>query len=163
MYPGSFDPITYGHLDLIRRALKVFPGVVVAVAQNPDKRALFALEERVAMVQRATQTLRRVTVEPLTTLAVKYAQAHQLSVIMRGVRMVSDFEYEFQLALTNRKLNPRIETVYLMPSERYTYLSSRLIKEAAALGADVSALVPPLVARALSARSRTAIRRQVVG
>lgn len=154
LYPGSFDPVTYGHLDLIRRALRIFPGVIVAVAQNTEKQALFPLEERVAMLQRATHPLRRVVVASFDTLMVNYAQACGVSTVIRGVRQVTDFEYEFQLALTNRKLNPRLETIYLMPSERYAYLSSRLIKEAAQLGADVTAFVPPFVARALKTRLR---------
>ena len=158
MYPGSFDPVTHGHIDLVRRALKVFPGVLVAVAQNPEKQPLFALEERVAMLKRATKTFRRVAVESFNSLTVTHAASRGIATILRGVRQVSDFEYEFQLALTNRKLNARLETVYLMPSERYAYLSSRLIKEAAQLGADVTAFVPPFVAQALRARLRAAAR-----
>ena len=154
LYPGSFDPVTYGHLDLIRRALRVFPGVIVAVAHNTDKRELFPLDERVAMLRRATKTLRHVAVESFDTLMVNYARSCGVSTVIRGVRQVTDFEYEFQLALTNRKLDPRLETIYLMPSERYSYLSSRLIKEAAQLGADVTAFVPPFVAQALRARLR---------
>ena len=158
MYPGSFDPVTHGHIDLIRRALKVFPGVLVAVAKNPEKQPLFQLAERVAMLTRATRTLRRVAVESFDALTVDYAESRGIATIIRGVRQMTDFEYEFQLALTNRKLNPRLETVYLMPSERYAYLSSRLIKAAAHLGADVTAFVPPFVAQALKARLRTAAR-----
>ena len=158
MYPGSFDPVTHGHIDLIRRALRVFPGVLVAVAQNPEKQPLFTIDERVALLQRSTKTLRRVVVEPFDSLTVTHAASRGIGTILRGVRQVSDFEYEFQLALTNRKLNPRVETVYLMPSERLTYLSSRLIKEAAQLGADVAAFVPPFVAQALKARRRVPAR-----
>lgn len=154
LYPGSFDPVTYGHIDLIRRALKIFPGVVVAVAKNPDKQPLFTLEERVALLRQALRPLRRATVETFDALTVTYAESLGLRTIIRGVRQVTDFEYEFQLALTNRKLNPRLETIYLMPSERFAYLSSRLIKEAASLGADVTAFVPPFVARALRMRLR---------
>lgn len=152
MYPGSFDPVTYGHMDLIRRALKIFPGVLVAVAQNTEKQPLFALEERVAMLERALRGLRRVTVESFNALTVTHAASRGIATVLRGVRQVTDFEYELQLALTNRKLNARVETVFLMPSERYAYLSSRLIKEAAQLGGDVTAFVPPFVARALRAR-----------
>ena len=159
MYPGSFDPVTYGHLDLIRRALRVFPGVLIAVARNPEKQPLFSIEERVAMLQRATRTLRRVAVESFNALTVTYAASRGMVMIIRGVRQMTDFEYEFQWALTNRKLNPRLETIYLMPSERYAYLSSRLIKEAAQLGGDVTAFVPPFVAHALRARLRATPRR----
>ena len=158
MYPGSFDPVTYGHIDLIRRALRVFPGVLVAVAQNPEKQPLFHLEERVAMLTRAIHPLRRVIVESFNALTVSYAESRGIATILRGVRQVTDFDYEFQWALTNRKLNPRLETVYLMPSERYAYLSSRLIKEAAHLGADVTAFVPPFVAKAVRARLNSAAR-----
>ena len=156
VYPGSFDPVTYGHLDLIRRALTVVDELVVAVAHNPGKQPLFSLEERVAMLRRAVRGLRGVRVEPFDSLVVDLCRAQRAAVMIRGVRMISDFEYEFQMALTNRKLDDRIETIFLMPSEAYAYLSSRLIKEAGELGADLSAFVPPFVAQALRARWRGA-------
>ena len=155
VYPGSFDPVTYGHLDLIQRALAVVDELIVAVAHNPDKTPLFSLEERVALLRRATRGMRHVRVEPFDTLVVDFCRAHGASVMIRGVRMVSDFEYEFQMALTNRKLADRIETIFLMPSEAYAYLSSRLIKEAGALGADLSAFVPPFVRQALQVKWRS--------
>ena len=153
VYPGTFDPVTYGHIDLIRRALAVVDTLIVAVAQNPSKAPLFSLEERLAMVRRAVAGLRGVRVEPFDSLVVDFCRAHRAPVIIRGVRMISDFEYEFQMALTNRKLSSqRVETLFLMPSEAYAYLSSRLIKEAGVLGADLSDFVPPFVVRALRAK-----------
>ena len=149
VYPGTFDPVTNGHLDLIRRALAIFPRVVVGVAVRPAKETLFSVEERVAMLRRACRRWRAVRVEPFDDLAVAFARRRKARVILRGLRMLSDFEYEFQMALTNRRLNPSIETVFLMPSAEYSYLSSRLIKEAAALGADPRGLVPSFVAAQL--------------
>lgn len=152
VYPGSFDPVTNGHVDLIRRALSLFPELVVGVAVNPGKETLFSVQERVRMLQDATRRWSRVKVVPFDGLAVAFARARGARVIIRGLRVLSDFEYEFQMALTNRKLNSQIETVFLMPSADYSYLSSRLIKEAAGLGADVRGFVPPLVARWLRER-----------
>ena len=149
VYPGTFDPVTNGHIDLIRRALRLFPRVVVGVAVNPEKGALFTVEERVQMLVQATRRWRGVKVEPFDGLAVAFAREHKTRVILRGLRMLSDFEYEFQMALTNRGLDPGVETVFLMPSAEFSYVSSRLIKEAAALGADVAGLVPDFVARRL--------------
>ena len=153
VYPGTFDPVTNGHLDMIRRALELFDRLVVGVAVNPEKGPLFSLEERVAMLQQVTRQWRqRLRVEPFDGLAVSFAKANRSHVIVRGVRVFSDFEYEFQMALTNRKLEPRIETVFMMPSEEHSYVSSRLIKEAAALGADVRQFVPVPVAKRLRER-----------
>ena len=149
IYPGTFDPVTYGHIDLIRRALKLFDAVRVAVAANPGKLPLFSVEERVALIRQAVRGLGRVTVEGFDGLVVDYARAHGARVVLRGLRMLSDFEVEFQMALTNRKLDTRVETLFLMPSEEYAYLSSKLIKEAVSLGADVRAFVPPFVAQRL--------------
>ena len=149
IYPGTFDPVTYGHIDLIKRALKIVDEVIVAVAHNPAKGPLFSVEERVALLTRACRGMRGVMVESFDSLVVDYARRKRAGVVIRGLRMLSDFEYEFQMALTNRKLSSRVETIFLMPSESYAYLSARLIKEAAALGADLSAFVPPVVARAL--------------
>lgn len=150
VYPGTFDPLTYGHLDVIRRARAVFDRVIVAVAANPEKRPLFDLEERVRFVRRATQGMRGVTVAGFDGLAVEYVRRQRAAVMVRGVRMLSDFELEFQLALTNRKLDAGVETIFLMPSESYAYVSSRLLKEAAALGADLTPFVPRFIARALT-------------
>ena len=149
VYPGTFDPVTNGHIDLIRRALEIFPQVVVGVAENPGKGTLFSVEDRVAMLQEATRSFRGVRVKPFGGLSVSFARAEGARVILRGLRMLTDFEYEFQLALTNRRLDPKVETVFLMPSAEYSYLSSRLIKEAAGLGAKVQGLVPSFVAKRL--------------
>ena len=149
IYPGTFDPVTYGHIDLIHRARALFPKVVVGVAVNPGKGALFPVEERAAMLRQAVRGLAGVSVERFGGLSVKFARKHGARVILRGLRMLSDFEYEFQMALTNRRLDPHIETVFLMPSAEYSYLSSRLIKEAVELGADARGFVPDRVARAL--------------
>ena len=149
LYPGTFDPVTNGHIDLIRRALKLFKELIVAVAVNSDKETLFSVEERVAMLKEATRRWPKVKVQPLDGLVVDLAKKRGVRVIVRGLRMLSDFECEFQMALTNRKLAPEIETVFMMTSDECSYLSSRLIKEAAALGADVRVFVPPAVARRL--------------
>ena len=152
VYPGTFDPVTNGHIDLIRRALEIFEKVNVGVAVNPEKGTLFPIEERVAMLREATWRWPRVKVISFKNLAVEFAKENGSKVILRGLRMLSDFEYEMQMTLTNRKLNPDVETLFLMPSEECSYLSSRLIKEAAALGADVRRFVPAHVASALKRR-----------
>lgn len=149
IYPGTFDPITFGHIDLIKRAQEIFPEVIVAVAHNPHKKPLFSLEERVAMLKKVTAKLKRVRVEDFSGLVVDYAHKHKINVLVRGLRMISDFEYEFQMALTNRKLAPDVETIFLMPQESFSYLSSKLLKEAAFLGADLSSFVPDFVEKAL--------------
>jgi pantetheine-phosphate adenylyltransferase len=152
IYPGSFDPITYGHIDIIKRALNIFEEVIVAVAGNPSKKPLFSVQERVKMVKQATKDCDRVTVEDFNDLVVGYAHRKKIGVIIRGIRMISDFEYEFQMALTNRKLASDIETIFLMPSESYSYISSKLLKEAASLGADMSHFVPQFIEKALKAK-----------
>jgi len=149
IYPGTFDPVTYGHIDIIKRALKIFEGVIVAVAHNPQKNPLFSVKERVQMLKEATADIDGVIIEDFDSLVVDYASSHRISVIIRGLRMLSDFEYEFQMALTNRKLSQDIETIFLMPSEQYSYISSKLLKETVRLGADVSDFVPPYVQRKL--------------
>lgn len=149
IYPGTFDPVTYGHIDLIKRALEIFSEVIVAVADNPRKDTLFSVKERVAMLKKATQDLGQVRVEHFDGLVIDYAASRKAKVLIRGLRMISDFEYEFQMALTNRKLAPHIETIFLMPQESYSYLSSKLLKEAASLGADISCFVPDFIGRAL--------------
>ena len=149
VYPGTFDPVTYGHIDIIKRARRIFDQVIVAVAHNPGKGPLFSVEERMALLRRAVRGLPGVAIDRFDSLVVEYVRRKQARVMIRGLRMLSDFEYEFQMALTNRKLSDAIETIFLMPSESYAYVSARLIKEAAELGADLSAFVPPYVAQAL--------------
>jgi len=154
VYPGTFDPVTFGHIDLIKRALKIFDTVVIAVAHNADKAPLFGVEERIAMLRQATRGMKGVVIESFDGLAVDYVRRKGSVVMVRGLRMLSDFEYEFQMAQTNRKLGQDIETIFMMPSESYSYLSSKLIKEAFALGADVKDFVPPFVAKALAKKLR---------
>lgn len=145
IYPGSFDPVTYGHIDIIKRANEIFPELIVAVAHSAPKSPLFSVKERVSMLKKATAGLKGVSIEDFDGLAVEYARKNKSAVLIRGLRMISDFEYELQMALTNRKLAPHIETIFLMPQESYSYLSSSLLKEAASLGADLSCFVPDFV------------------
>lgn len=158
VYPGSFDPVTYGHIDLIKRAAKIFKRVIVAVADNSAKDSFFTVEERITLIKQVTKGLKNVEVDSFKGLSIDYVRSRHSYVIIRGVRMISDFEYEFQMALTNRHLNENVETIFLMPNEAYSYLSSRLIKETACLGADISCFVPKVVAsavkRKLSKRNR---------
>lgn len=149
IYPGSFDPVTYGHIDLIKRALKIFDEVIVAVSTGPQKQTLFTPQERKTMMVKSVKGLKNVKVEIFGGLVVDYAKKKKINIILRGLRMLSDFEYEFQMALTNRKLNMDVETVFMMPSESYSYISSRLIKEASSLGANLKDLVPQFVVGAL--------------
>ncbi len=152
IYPGSFDPLTNGHLDVIHRATKLFDRVVVAVAKSENKNPLFSLQERVEMVARAVKHLPQVEAEGFEGLLIQYVERRSAQAIVRGLRAVSDFEFEFQLALINRKLNERIETIFMMPKDTYTFLSSRMVKEIASLGGDVSAFVPAHVRTALTAK-----------
>ena len=145
VYPGTFDPVTYGHIDIIKRATRIFDKVIVAVAHNDDKNPLFSVEERVFMLKDSIRGLKNVIVDDFEGLAVSYVKSKGASVMIRGIRMISDFEYEFQMALTNRKLSERIETIFMMPNESYSYISSKLIKEAASLGADVKTFIPKKV------------------
>jgi pantetheine-phosphate adenylyltransferase len=149
IYPGSFDPITNGHLDLIERAVKLFDRVIVAIARNESKQPLFDQKERLTMVKEAVASFKTVEVEWFDGLLVNYAEKQGGCAIIRGLRAVSDFEFEFQLALMNRKLNERVETIFMMPRETYTFLSSRIVKEIAHLGGDVSSFVPGHVQLAL--------------
>jgi pantetheine-phosphate adenylyltransferase len=152
IYPGSFDPITNGHLDVICRAASMFDQVIVAVAHNAEKKPLFATAERVALVEAAVKRIPNVKVDGFQGLLVDYARRKKARVIVRGLRAVSDFEFEFQMALMNRKLDPQTETIFLMPKDEYTFISSRLVKEIAWLGGDVSDFVPVDVQRALKAK-----------
>jgi pantetheine-phosphate adenylyltransferase len=149
IYPGSFDPPHNGHLDVLRRAARLFDEVIVAVAWNEQKRALFSAAERVALLGECARELGNVRVATFPGLLVDFARAAQAGAVIRGLRAVSDFEFEFQMALMNRKLEPALETVFLTPVEQYTYLSSRLVKEIAQLGGAVGDFVPPCVAAAL--------------
>jgi len=149
VYPGSFDPITNGHLDVIERASRLFDRVIVAVADNDSKQPLFALDERRSMVARAIAHIRNVETDSFTCLLIDYAAQRHAHAIIRGLRAVSDFEFEFQLALTNRRMNPDIETIFMMPRETFTFLSSRIVKEVSRLGGDVRRFVPAHVERAL--------------
>jgi len=152
IYPGTFDPVTYGHIDLIKRARGIFDKIIVAVAARSPKDTLFSSEERMGFIREATKNISGVKVELFDGLVVDYVRSKKTSVIIRGLRMISDFEYEFQMALTNRKIAPDIETIFMMPSESYSYLSSKLIKEVASLGANLSSFVPAFVAKALKAK-----------
>ena len=149
VYPGSFDPITYGHIDLIKRALKVFDRVIVAVADNPQKQHLFSLEERVQMVREVTGNDPRVEVDSFKGLLVDYIHSVGAKVIIRGLRAVSDFEYEFQMAHMNRRLCPSFDTFFMMTGEEHFYLSSKLVKEVVSLGGSVKGMVPETVEKRL--------------
>jgi pantetheine-phosphate adenylyltransferase len=152
VFAGTFDPVTNGHLDLMQRALRMFDHLTVAVAERVEKGVVFTQEERVAMIRDAASSLERISVEPFTGLLVDFARARKASVLVRGVRFVSDFEYEFQMALMNRRLSDEIETVFLMPSETYTYVNASLVKEIARYGGAIDGLVPPNVAPILRKR-----------
>ncbi|HSD66922.1 MAG TPA: pantetheine-phosphate adenylyltransferase [Vicinamibacteria bacterium] len=158
VFPGSFDPITNGHLDIVDRGLAVFDRVRMAILMNPEKQPLFSVEERVALIREAYRGNPRVDVDTFSGLLVDYARRVGASVIIRGLRAISDFEYEFQMALMNRRLDPRIETVFMMPAESYSYVSSRLVKEVFQLGGRVSDLVPPIVEKRLSEKYGSPIR-----
>jgi pantetheine-phosphate adenylyltransferase len=152
IYPGTFDPITYGHIDVVERATELFARVIVLVARNSTKRPLFSDDERVAMVRGVFRGNRRVSVDGFDGLLVEYARRRKARAIIRGLRAVSDFEYEFQMALTNRKLAPTIDTVFLVPRAEYTYLNSSIVREVARLGGDVADFVPPAVRKKLLAK-----------
>ena len=155
LYPGTFDPLTNGHLDLIKRSVRMFDKVVVAIFENPLKGPLFSVEERRRLIEESTRGLSNIEIDTFSnTLLVFYAKQRQAHVIIRGLRAIADFEYEFQMTLMNRRLDEDIETVFLMPREEYTYVASRLIKEVAAYGGNVEELVPPPVALALKEKFR---------
>jgi pantetheine-phosphate adenylyltransferase len=152
IYPGSFDPVTNGHLDLIARAAMIFDKVVVAVTRNPEKDALFEVKERVEMLEAVTFDWKNVEVDVFEGLLVDYARTRGAGVILRGIRAVSDYEYELQMAMMNRKLESQIETVFMLPAEAYSFVSSRLVKELARLGGPIKGFVPALVEQRLRAK-----------
>jgi pantetheine-phosphate adenylyltransferase len=152
IYPGSFDPVTNGHLDVIQRAARIFDHVIVAVANNTSKKTLLTIRERVDLLREVTKGIKNVSVETFDDLVIEYARKKKIHVIIRGLRMTSDFDYEFQIALTNRRLAEDIETVFLMPSENVSFVSSSLLKEIAGLNADISSFVPRVVERKLKER-----------
>jgi len=155
LYPGTFDPVTEGHLDLMRRGLKLFDRLLVAVAESRVKAPLFTLEERVEMVRQVTRSMENVEVHRFVGLVVDFAREKRVTAILRGLRAVSDFEFEFQMALMNRRLCEDVETVFLMPSARYTYLNASIVREVARVGGDVSGLVPPEVNARMVEKFRT--------
>lgn len=152
IYPGSFDPVTNGHLDVVERARKLFDEVIVAVAHNDEKSPMFTLQERLDLLQQTVGKIENVRIAHFTGLLVDFAGAQNASAVIRGLRAISDFEFEFQMTLMNRKLDAAVETIFLMPKEEYTYLSSRIVKEIARLGGDVSKFVAPPVVKALAAK-----------
>jgi pantetheine-phosphate adenylyltransferase len=151
IYPGSFDPVTNGHLDIIERGCKLFDEIIIAILVNPEKQPFFSVEERSEMLVEVLQDIHhgncKLRVDSFSGLLVQYAVAQQADVIVRGIRAISDYEYELQMALMNRRLEPNIETVFMMPAESYSYVSSRLVKEVFQLGGTVEGLVPPLIER----------------
>jgi pantetheine-phosphate adenylyltransferase len=154
IYPGTFDPITNGHLDLVQRGLRIFEEIIVAVAPSPKKQPLFTIEERLKLIREAVKQYKNVRVEAFNGLLVGYAKAKEGIAIIRGLRAVSDFEYELQMALMNRRLDMSVETVFLMPSEEYSFLTSTIVKEAASFGGSVKGLVPDAVEEALKEKFR---------
>ena len=149
VYPGSFDPPTNGHLDLIQRGSRIFDHLIVAILRNPDKTPLFSVGDRKRMLEELTEDIKNVSVDTFDGLTVEFAAKVKAGAMLRGIRALSDYEYELQIAMMNRKLSPELETVFMMPAEQYSYLSSRLVREAARLGGDVSTLVPELVEQRL--------------
>jgi len=158
VFPGSFDPLTNGHVDIILRSARLFERIVVAVLVNQEKKPLFSADERVDIIREVFREYSNVEAESFEGLLVEYARRRRASAIIRGIRAVSDYEYEFQMALMNRHLEPMLETVFMMPAEQYTYLSSRLTKEVFNLGGDVTGLVPPAVEQAMRRKQETAVR-----
>ena len=158
IFPGSFDPLTNGHVDIVLRSAHLFERILVAVLVNPDKKPLFTAEERVAIIRDVFKEYANVEVDSFNGLLVDYARKRRASAIIRGIRAVSDYEYEFQMALMNRHLEPMLETVFMMPAEQYTYLSSRLTKEVFNLGGDVTGLVPPAVEQAMRRKQDAGVR-----
>jgi pantetheine-phosphate adenylyltransferase len=155
IYPGSFDPLTSGHVDIIERGSKIFDSIIVAILVNAEKVPLFTENERIAIIKEVFKGYENVQADTFDGLLVDYAQDKNATVLVRGLRAVSDFEYEFQMALMNRHLAPGLETVFMMPDEKYTFVSSRLIKEVFTLGGEVTGLVPPIVEQKLRAKQKT--------
>jgi pantetheine-phosphate adenylyltransferase len=160
IYPGSFDPPTNGHLDLIARGSKIFDQLIVAILRNPEKGPLFSLSDRRLMLEAMTEDFRNVQVDTFEGLMVDYAGKVKASAVLRGIRAISDYEYELQMALMNRKLQPDLETVFMMPAEKYSYLSSRLVREIAQLGGSIKGLVPEMVEQRLREKLDPAIKLQ---
>jgi len=152
IYPGSFDPVTNGHLDLIARGARIFDRLIVAVLQNLDKSPVFSAQERADMLREVTKEWPNVEVDLFDGLLVDYVRRRNAQVILRGIRAISDYEYEFQMALMNRRLEPNVETVFMMPAEKYSYLSSRIVREVVQLGGSIEGLVPPLVVERLKSK-----------
>ena len=152
VYPGSFDPLTNGHLDIIRRGTRLFDRLLVAVLENEGKAPLFSVSERKELIARCTASIPGIEVHSCSGLLVDFMQRHEANVVVRGIRAVSDYEYELQMALMNRELSPHVETIFMLPAVEYTYVSSRLVKEVFRLGGDVARLVPPAVLESLKAR-----------
>lgn len=149
VYAGTFDPVTYGHIDLVERGARLFDEIIVGIAISQNKKTLFELDERVQLAQAALSSIPNVKVMGFNSLLLDFASKHQARVILRGLRTVTDFDYEFQLASMNRFLNPKIESMFLVPSEKYMYISSTLVREIASLGGDIKGFVPPVIAAAL--------------
>jgi pantetheine-phosphate adenylyltransferase len=160
IYPGSFDPLTNGHLDLIERGSKIFDELIVAIIRNTEKTPLFSLGERREMMEAMTERWRNVQVDTFEGLMVDYAVKAKASAVLRGIRAISDYEYELQMALMNRKLQPTLETVFMMPAEKYSYLSSRLVREIAQLGGSIQGLVPEIVEQRLREKLDVAVKFQ---
>jgi pantetheine-phosphate adenylyltransferase len=158
VFPGSFDPLTNGHVDIILRSARLFERILVAVLVNQEKKPLFSADERVEMIREVFREYPNVQAESFDGLLVDYARRRRASAIIRGIRAVSDYEYEFQMALMNRHLEPMLETVFMMPAQQYTYLSSRLTKEVFSLGADVGGLVPPIVEQWMKKKQAAGVR-----
>jgi pantetheine-phosphate adenylyltransferase len=154
IYPGSFDPLTLGHVDIIQRGSALFDSIIVAVLRNVEKSPLFTVDERLEMIRHTFRDRANVEADSFSGLLVDYVSSRKATTIVRGIRAISDFEYEFQMALMNRRLSPGIETVFMMPAEEYSYVSSRLVKEVASLGGDVSGLLPEDVEKKLLERVR---------
>lgn len=145
IYPGTFDPVTLGHIDVLQRAAGIFDKVVISVSESSSKKTLFTLEERIELIKKAAGKIKNIEVDKFKGLLVKYAERKKAAAVIRGLRAVSDFEYEFQMALTNRKISSKVETVFFMPNEKYSFISSTLVKEIAALGGNVKSFVPEAV------------------